>query len=269
MKLKKLIGITVAAVATMLMTSAVFAATSFTAGTPSAPEYDEEEEAYFTCVPIMVDSSDYSAISALDIKVETSYQYGYLENKCVKKTGTVFNVSGTKKTYGVQIVGYMEGTNKLDPAKYPTFCNVYFVCEASDAPKAEDFKISVTEVAQFVDNDHPAEKIAAGEFATYLVCDAIPEDVAGSEWEGKHILALRVDIKEAGTSTVLKSDNVTQYYVDDAGKCVFVVKLLPGSTKKVVDVDFVAEYASKSTATEKEDEKIVQSFENVIVEALS
>lgn len=271
MKLKNILGVAVAAVATVLMTSAVFAATSFTAGTPSAPEYDDEDEVYYTCVPIMAESSDYSTISALDIKVTSSYEYGYTKNKCINSKGNpVFNLSGTGQSYGVQLVGYMEGTSKLNPAKYSNICDVYFKCNGSDSPKAEDFVVSVNEVAYFVDNDHPAEKIASSEFATYVICDAIPEDVTGSEWEGKFIHKLRVDVKTAGTDTIIKSDYIKQYYVDDSGKCVFVLKLVPSSgQKQIVDVDFVAEYATSSSATEASESATVQSFKDVVVEALS
>lgn len=291
MKLKNILGAAIATAAVMLMTTTAFAATSFEIGKITATKTGTEELTNVSTganvwVPVYYSSGDYDKLANFDVSVKyksSDYTYASVSNNATRfdedegMNVPIFNISAgavddTKVqvlAYGLTATGsdpYVQASNYTKEKGKPLFW-VKFTGASDHAVSSSDFEIKVSEASYFLSKEQNNEKIAASEFATYVVCDAIPED--GTGWEGKHILALRVDIKEAGTSTVLKSGNVKQYYVDEAGKCVFVVKLLPGGTKKVVDVDFVAEYASKSTATEKEDEEIVQSFTNVAVEALS
>jgi hypothetical protein len=267
--------------AAVLMCVSVTAATSVKSGTAT-----KESEYKQISVPVIVQSNDYSNIAgvAFTLKFDkTKYSFNLAEADDNLDWGDDF-VSGKKRTLkGTKTINTNENGIYLSwvagdagsvPLSNTESVLVNILLDPVDYNAEIDYSndysvVDVTSILTIDSTDHQ-QTVNQSERATYVICDAIPEDVTGSEWEGKFIHKLRVDVKTAGTDTIIKSDYIKQYYVDDNGKCVFVLKLVPNSGKKqIVDVDFVAEYATSSSATEASESATVQSFKDVVVEALS
>lgn len=271
MHLKRFFGILVV-FAALFVTTNVYAATSASIGNVSKTTINGTE---YTIVPIYITSTDYQNIQALDADLyydNTKYSYVMVDTKLSTKN-ILGQYSVTSPTVGsnngyVSIV-WTTASNALGDISYQDgLCyDVYFT--GSGDVTANDFSLKVNNLGLYDTATSTLVKTEdEGLLASYVYCD-IPVTV-GDDWTYGYIYGLYATVKETGTDTVLAEKVQLLNYVEADGNYRFIVKLKPSKsqTKKVVDVEFIADTAETENA-ETFTQQTIKTINGVTVEYLN
>lgn len=274
MKIKKLFGAAIALAATALMTTGVFAASTYKTG----ETYVDEGYVY---VPVIFESNDYTDLTNFDLVVNypaSKYEFIDVVNNTEEKKGlkmvaklTVSKV--TTSTDGqLNLVGYANadwGIGYLPNAtSYNPLFYAVFQPESSDPATQTDFEIKVNKSSAYLESDH-VHSITKTDFATYVKYAEVPVagKIAGSDFEGKFVHKITASFTANGKPV---TQDLTNYYEED-DKCVFVLKFVPSETGKKIEVSDlkITAYTSSSESDETANAaEITKTYDSFVVENL-
>jgi len=272
-KIKNILGAVVATAGALLMSTTAFAASNVSFGEMTV-------DGEYIGIPIVYNSTDYDDFYGCTI--ELSYDKAkYTFDGCDGVEETTYKDGRNTKTAEILTVksnDVYDGTTRVLAYADDTIPDFFAIENANEKDSlftvwfkvnsgvgsADEIGLKVLDISQVPSGSTKAVDINSDYIASYVTYTFNKDDTSHG-----YVYALNATLTSQKDSSKTATVPLTNYYLDDEGNYVFVLKIV-GSETDVVDIVINGMVSKKANAAESEwTEEKIDTIENVTVRKLS